>query len=342
MAILQFLIGFALQSINRVITTALGWATILLFGRVPRDRQIYLSLIVFGSVIWLVIVIGIAWPRVGVFLLAFVRIPRSVDATSVRIAMAAAAAVLPLFVGAATLLLRDPGLRPTDAASKWQTVLDGYRFTVGIALTILVTVIIAPVVQARNLVRRWTTDHFPVVIQTADYLGVVADIQSGLASAGTRTHRSSTHALLQIPTTMLAVFVGNTLDQLVARNLTTLVSDDLEIVVHPFDLAVSGHRIAVARAQAVLADRLPFTRAHLTWSQEGNQMEDRIKKGWHDALTEHDGSQAQSARNTFRQIEQDLEGSTVDFEEWEILSRILLLTERQASRAVAGSARRET
>jgi hypothetical protein len=338
MAILQVLIGFALQSFNRIFMTALGWATILLFGRVPRERQIYLSLIVFGSVIWLVIAIGIAWPRAGVFMLAFAHIPRSVNQAWVRVGMAAAAAVLPLFVGAATLLLRDPRLRPVDAASKWQTVLDGYRFTVGIALTLLVTVVIAPMMLARNLVRRWTAKHFPVVIETADYPEVVVDIQRGLASAGLRTLRASTHPLLRIPTTMLTVFVGDNFDRLVARDLATLVTHELEIVVHPFDLTVSGPRAAVARVQAVLADRLPFTRAYLTWSEEGHHMEDRIDQGWHEMMTGRDDSVSQGA-SAFRQIERDLETANVEFEEWEILSRILLLMQREVFRAGADAAR---
>lgn len=341
MAILQVLIGLVLQSISRILATALGWATILLFGRVPRERQIYLTLIVFGSVIWLVIATGIAWPRAGVFLLAFAHMPRSVNANWVRVGMAAAAAVLPLFVGAATLLLREPHLRPVDAASKWQTVLDGYRFTVGIALTLVVSAVIAPLMQTRNLVRGWTAKHFPVMIEPADYPEVVADIQRGLASAGLPTLRESTHAVLRIPTTMLTVFAGSNFDRLVARDLATLVTADLEIVVHPFDLTVSGPRTAVARAQAVLADRLAFTRAYLTWSQEGHRMEDRIRQGWHEMTTAREESVSQCA-TMLDQIERDLETANVDFEEWEILSRSLLLTQRELYRRGADAARRET
>jgi hypothetical protein len=337
MAILQLLIGFALQSVNRIVTIALGWATVLLFGRVPRERQIYLSLIVFSSIIWLVIVIGIAWPPIGTFLLTFIRIPRWVNANWIRIALAGAATILPLFVGTTTLLLRDPGLRPTDVASKWRTALSGYRFTAGIALTLLVTMVIAPVMLVRNLLRRWTTNHFPVVIQTDDYAEVVADIERGFETTSLRVHQEPTHVLMRIPTMMLTAFVGGSFDRLVARELSTLGATDLEIVVHPFDLIVSGPRAAIVRAQAVLAVRLPFTRAYLTWTEEGRQMEDRIKAAWHDAVTALDEHPPRDTNVTFSQIEQDLNTSNVDFEEWEILFRVLLLMQRQVSR-VATSA----
>jgi len=333
MAILQLLIGLALQSINRIVTTALGWATVLLFGRVPRERQIYLSLIVFTSIIWLVIVTGIVWPSIGTFLLAFTRIPRWVNDNWVRIAMAAAAVILPLFVGTTTLLLRDPGLRPTDVVSKWQTALSGYRFTIGIALTLLVTVVVAPLMHLRNLLRRWTTNHFPVIVQTADYPEVVADIERGFESMGMRLQRGSTNVLLRIPTMMLTAFVGSAFDRLVARELSTLIADDLEIVVHPFDLVVSGPRIVIVRAQAVLAEQLPFTRAYLTWTKEGNHMEDRIKTAWHDVRTTLDGHLSRGVNTTFSHIERDLRTSNVDFEEWEILFRVFLLTQRQVCRA---------
>src|SRR6202022_643994 len=127
MVILQALIVFALQSTNRIVTTALGWATVLLFGRVPQERQIYLSLVVFGSIVWLIIVVGIAWPPLATFLLAFVRIPRWVDYNWVRLLMLAGAAIIPLLVGTATLLLHDPWLRPTDVESNGQAPRSGIR-----------------------------------------------------------------------------------------------------------------------------------------------------------------------------------------------------------------------
>jgi hypothetical protein len=38
---------------------------VLLFGRVPADRQIYVSAIAFGSVIWLVVLVGVAFSERG-------------------------------------------------------------------------------------------------------------------------------------------------------------------------------------------------------------------------------------------------------------------------------------
>ena len=72
MAILAALIALGSRFATKILTTALGWATTLLFGRVPASRQIALLAITFGSVIWAVLVVGVIVPDVGTFLLLLV------------------------------------------------------------------------------------------------------------------------------------------------------------------------------------------------------------------------------------------------------------------------------
>ena len=69
MAILAALVAFGSRFAGKILTTALGWASTLLFGRVPASRQILLLGITFGSVIWMVLLAGIVFPDVGTFLL---------------------------------------------------------------------------------------------------------------------------------------------------------------------------------------------------------------------------------------------------------------------------------
>jgi len=72
MAILAALIALGSRLATKILRTALGWATTLLFGRVPASRQIALLAITFGSVIWVVLVVGVIVPDVGTFLLLLV------------------------------------------------------------------------------------------------------------------------------------------------------------------------------------------------------------------------------------------------------------------------------
>src|SRR5687768_7337522 len=89
MVIVQALLAAIFRSAGKLLNTAFGWATVMLFGRVPQDRQIYLSLVSFGSVIWLLTLVGIAFPRIGTFLLSFVPLPEWIDKKWIRLAMLA-------------------------------------------------------------------------------------------------------------------------------------------------------------------------------------------------------------------------------------------------------------
>ena len=75
MAVIQLLIAALARSAGRLLNTAFGWATVMVFGKVRADRQIYLSVLGFGSVLWILAVVGIAFPSAGTFLLSFVRSP---------------------------------------------------------------------------------------------------------------------------------------------------------------------------------------------------------------------------------------------------------------------------
>ena len=65
--LVQAILAAIFRSAGRLLNTAFGWATVMLFGRVPQGRQIYLPLISFGSVGWLIALVGIAFRRPGRF-----------------------------------------------------------------------------------------------------------------------------------------------------------------------------------------------------------------------------------------------------------------------------------
>ena len=72
MTIIAGIFGVIGRFAGKLLTTTLGWASVLLFGRVPGSRQIVLAIITFGSVVWAALVIGVVLPYVGTFLLAAV------------------------------------------------------------------------------------------------------------------------------------------------------------------------------------------------------------------------------------------------------------------------------
>jgi len=141
MAVLATLFGMLGRFAGKLLTTTLGWASILLFGRVPQDRQVVLALVTFGSVVWAVAVIGVVLPYVGAFLLAAVPAPALIGESVLRLAMLAAALVLPAVVGAATIFVVEPARRPTGRAIVEQ-VIRGYLLSPALAVTLVLLALV--------------------------------------------------------------------------------------------------------------------------------------------------------------------------------------------------------
>ena len=65
MAILATLFGLVGRYTGRLLTTTLGWASTLLFGRVPQNKQVLLAGATFGSLVWAVLLAGVVLPTVA-------------------------------------------------------------------------------------------------------------------------------------------------------------------------------------------------------------------------------------------------------------------------------------
>jgi hypothetical protein len=324
MAIIQALIAALTRSAGKLLNTAFSWATILLFGRVSQDRQIYVSAIAFGSVIWLVVLAGVAFPSFATFLLSFVALPKWIDKRWIRLAMLTAVVLLPALIGVVSILMLDREKRPHGAGAVTKAVLRGYPYTIGLALTLAMMTIFAPVLKIRTLIKRWTSEHVPVIVTPRDYDTVVDAIDDALAQHGLVTERQRASWMLRAPTKVLTFFASGAVAGLVADRMTALRSPDLEVVLHPSDLVISGREVTAARARAIVAEHVVFTPAYLTWDKEANELEDRMRAVW-DARHARATSEL---RAELKNIEERLHTLEVPYEEWEVLFRELLLLDR--------------
>jgi hypothetical protein len=292
---------------------------------------------------WILVVIGIAFPRIGTFLISFVPLPERVDDNLVRVVMLAAALLLPAGLGAMSLLLKDRGERPAGAAAKTRAILKGYPFTLGLAATLVLMTLFAPVLKVRALARRWTSQHVPMIVESRDYDAVVGEVRAALHAGGWETRRERASWMLRAPTKVLTLLAGGSVENLVAEKLTTLRGDALEVMLHPSDLVIQGRAPDTLRARATLAERLAFSRAHLTWTKQAMELEGRIRAVWRDVRARR--VDAGAAVGRLRAIEARLREVQVASEEWEVLCRARLLVEVAAretlgERAEVGPVRR--
>ncbi len=319
MPFIQALIALLAKQGGKILNTVFGWATTMLFGKVPEKRQYLLSGISFGSVLWLIALIGIALPRFGTFMLAFA-IPDSGFEDEIRIGMLVAALVIPGAIGFASLFLTEKAEHPKGTAAIAKTILKGYPYTFGLAITLILMTLLVPVLKIQDLVKRWTSQHVPMIIDRHDYLEIVAQIRRALADHGIPTVAKQASWMIRLPTKILTTFSGATLHSLISSELTELVSPQLSVTLHPADLIIRGKERDTIRVRAILTEFLTFTKAHLTWTKEANEIEDLLLAIWKSPA---------NGRAQLAKVETLMRETQLAFEEWDILFRERLLVERK-------------
>jgi hypothetical protein len=320
MAIIAGVFGLLGRFVGKLLTAALGWASTLLFGRVPRDKHIILVLITFGSIAWVAMVLGVLVPDVGTFLLALVPAPDYLEPW-IRLAMLAAAIVTPLLIGVATLFIQDKASRPAGMDAV-KSVLRGYPLALVLALVLVFLGAVSIARKARNLARRWADAHVAIVVREGGYEEMVDDLERALDDAGLEVTRRPAPALMAAPGKMLAAIAGPGVRALVPDRLIQLVGPDIEVAVYPSDVAIAGREPKVTRARAAVASRLTGTSAFLTTSAEAQAVEERLER-----LTKI-GRPGPEVDADLAEMDRILATLEIPYEEWEVLYRMRLQVER--------------
>lgn len=338
-AILAALIAFGSRFASKVLTTALGWASTLLFGRVPASRQILLLGITFGSVIWMVMVVGFIVPDVGTFLLLLIPQQDVVPENIIRLLMLIGVIVVPAVVGVLTLALTSKEER--DARRALEAVARGYPLTILLAVLLVFLAGLAIWRKGSSLAHRWTDAHVPMVVKPGAYDQVADDLDRALTDAGFDLDPRPAPAMMSLPAKWLAAVAGRTSTSLVPDRMLQLRGPDLDILIYPMDILISGKPDAVTRARAAMASRLTTSAAHLTVTAEAQAIEDRLTALAVDP--DGEGGRAPSfdeaAAAEFAAIDEALATIRVPYEEWEVLYRQRLQVERDLrAGAMAGEA----
>ncbi len=309
---------------GRVLNSALGWATVLLFGKVAQSRQILLLLVTLGSLAWAAALAGVLVPSVGTFLLAAVPAPDFVEPNWLRLAMLAVAIVLPLGIGVASRFLVEPQHRPAGRAALLG-VLRGYPFALLLALTLVLLSAVALSTKVMSLARRWEDAHVPIVLKPGGYDGLIDGLADALESWDLPVTVAAAPRALSVPAHILAAVGGPGVRELVPHRLLALRRPDLRVLVYPSDISISGRKTAVLRARAAIAIRLPRAPAYLTVSKESQQLEDRLLAA---AAGVDGGAGPVAIRQDLAAVDRRLQELAVPFEEWETLYRQRVQIER--------------
>lgn len=335
MAILAGLVGLIGRFAGKILTTTLGWASTLLFGRVAEDRQIVLAIVTFGSVVWAALVVGVVLPYVGAFLVAAVPAPGLIEESWLRLAMLLGALLVPAVVGAATIFVVEPAARPKGLDLVKQ-VLRGYPLSAALAVTLVLLAGIGIVRFVHHLALRWTDAHIPIVVRPGGYEAVLADVERALDDAGLAVEPRKAPFILSAPGRLLGAIAGAGIRSLVPSDLVQLRGEGLEIGLYPSDISISGDKLHVARARAAIASRLVATAAWLTTSAEAQDIEARLERlsgaarpgGTPGGRPAEAPSDQRNAAGELASIDEALATLVVPHDEWEVLYRERLQVER--------------
>jgi hypothetical protein len=317
-AIFASLFALIGRFVGRVLTTTLGWASILLFGRVPQDRQVWLAVLTFGSLAWVAAAAGILVPAAGAFLLTALPLPDWIQQDLVRLVMLAIAVLLPAILGGISLLVADPADRP-HGRELAETIAKGYLLAPALAGTLVILAVAGTARKLDSAVHRRTDAHIAVVVRPGRYAALVDDLDRALRRAGLVARRRPGSRVLTVPARMLAAIAGAGIRRLVPDALIELVGPDIVVSVYPADLAMTGKKDAVARARAVISRDIRSVDAWFTTTREAQELEDRLA-----ALEPAGPSRPTVATPTagdLDPIDRRLLELTISQEEWEVLYR---------------------
>ena len=327
MTILISLFGFAGRIAGDLLTSALGWASSLLFGRVPRSHKGYLVLMMALSFLWVLFVLALLIPTVTSVLLATTPRPPFVDQLPLGIILLVGVIFLPMLVGLAGYLVPAEGERRNGPTAPLREVLRGYLLAPLISALLVFLSIVGIARKMRSKRHGWADDHVAIVVKQNGYDRLVDDLRRALTSAGVPVQTEDAPWVLTMPARLLTSIAGQNVRKLRPDRLVNLVTPELRIGVYPSDVAISGPAHERTRARAAIISRFATTAAHLTTSAEAQAVEDQIEKVAKSGAVPTADS-ASAAQAPFREIDEKLLELEVPTDEWDILYRLRVQVER--------------
>ena len=312
MALIASLFAVLGRFVGRVLTTTLGWASVLLFGRVPQDRQVWLAVLTFGSLAWVAAVVGVLVPDVGAILLTAIPRPDWIPEDLVRLAMLVVALALPAVLGAVTLLLFDPEDRPKGVELIKQ-IARGYALVPTLAVTLVVLAVAGTIRKLDSVVHRREDAHIPIVVRPGRYDALVDTLEDTLREGELVTERRAGPSVLTVPARLLARIAGHGIGRMVPDRLVELRGTKVKVSIYPADLALTGAPDAVARARALVARDTPSRDAWFTTTKEAQKVEDRMA-----ALEAADPATREAG---LPELDRQLLDLTIDQDTFEVLYR---------------------
>jgi hypothetical protein len=329
--ILQGLFAWLRKSASKVVQAIFGWAVRALFGTPEESEKTLLSIVVGAAAVWPLLLVGIPFPKVAAFVIAFVPIPKSVSAGWIRGIWIAAALLVPIGVGIA--LARRGDTRGSRSA--WRTALEGFPVTAALSMAFLTAFLTSPIRRVVAAAKRREDVTIPLLVEPDEYEAAARIVHHTLDAGGLRTRRAPPPVLLTAPSRVLRVLGGKRLGKRIPRDLHFYRGDDLDFVVNPNGVTVQAKEEKAARAHALISERATLGPGLQTVDADAQRLERKVKDVWIVFARDRDPHKRSGALlGSLDEIGRELAETYLPFDDWQVLYRELL----QVSRAIRGRA----
>jgi hypothetical protein len=327
--ILQGLFAWLRKSASKIVQAIFGWAVRALFGTPDESEKTMLSIVVGAAAIWPLLLLGVPFPKIAAFVIAFVPIPKWVSDGWIRAVWITAAAIVPMGVGIA---LARRGAQPRSRGA-WRTALEGFPVTAALSMAFLTAFVTSPIRRVLAAAKRKEDVTIPLLVEREEYETAAEIVHDTLEHGGLATHRAPAPLLLTAPSRVLRALGGRRLGDRIPRDIRFYRGDDVEFVVNPNGVTVQAKEENAARAHALISERATLGPGLQTVDSEAQRLEKKVKDVWvvfARDRNQHEHSHVLLAR--LDEIGRELAETHLDFDDWQILYRELL----QVARAIRG------
>jgi hypothetical protein len=330
MAILQAIFGFIGKSASKIISAIFGWAVIALFGQTSPKEHTLLSGVVASAAAWPVLLVGIAFPRIATFVVAFVPLSDRVPTAILRVVWLGLALAVPIVVGTVVAAKAPPGT-PREGFVK--RTLRGFPITLGISVAFLLMFVTVPVLRLLSAARGRTDDHVPCITKGEGYEHVVRRIDEILELNAVEARRAEPSWWLAGPANVLRRLGGKALRGFMPDNLAYWKGPELELAFYPSDILVRGKQHQTAWMHGLLLETLAHEPCRQTFDPNAQDLERQIRQVWR-VYDENPRAHVGSSRLLSRvsDIAEELSKIKIEYNEWQVIYRQLL----QLGRALHG------
>jgi hypothetical protein len=329
MPFLPFVLLIAWQAFSRSASFALGWATAIYFGQVPGRQGRILSVISLLSAGWVILIFGFAIPILtGAALEAAGIIEDNFDVEPLHyLGLAAGLVLIPPIVAASAVWAE---LLEERTIKRWlRQVPISYPATFMLGISVVLMVLFTPVL----LFQRWRRKRKLVDVALVMRKGTDDDdlreaLERSLDAIGIDEVRvSESRGPKSWPLRTMGFASEHLLGAVVRGKPLLLEAGEIEIRAYATNVSILGPKEEAYRIRAAIERELAFSDAYLTWGEESQKFEDALLKLHRGA----DGD-LRKIREKLDRLQEKMDVASLNSEEWNVLYRLRLQVEQEATR----------